>query len=111
MQKKNKINDKNYFIDDNLMNQNIEEYGIDENQMEILHRDFIPLSHTISFNDGKLYNKVCLKKQTTSESILQESKKSSIKKKLFSSKEKNKKNAVLTQERNNGKKIDLKIKL
>ena len=109
--KKNKINDKNYFIDDNLMNQNIEEYGIDENQMEILHRDFIPLSHTISFNDGKLYNKVCLKKQTTSESILQESKKSSIKKKLFSSKEKNKKNAVLTQERNNGKKIDLKIKL
>ena len=109
--KKNKNNDKNYFIDDNLMNQNIEEYGIDENQMEILHRDFIPLSHTISFNDGKLYNKVCLKKQTTSESILQESKKSSIKKKLFSSKEKNKKNAVLTQERNNGKKIDLKIKL
>ena len=109
--KKNKINDKNDFIDDNLMNQNIEEYGIDENQMEILHRDFIPLSHTISFNDGKLYNKVCLKKQTTSESILQESKKSSIKKKLFSSKEKNKKNAVLTQERNNGKKIDLKIKL
>jgi hypothetical protein len=73
--KKTKINDKNFFIDDNLMNQNIEEYGIDENQKEILHRDFIPLSHSISFNDEKLHNKACMKKQITSESILQESQK------------------------------------
>ena len=109
--KKTKINDKNFFIDDNLMNQNIEEYGIDENQKEILHRDFIPLSHSISFNDEKLHNKACMKKQITSESILQESQKSNIKKKLFSSKEKNKKNVVLTQDRNNRKKIDLKIKI
>ena len=104
-----KNNDKNYFIDDNLMNQNIDEHGIDENQKEILLRDFIPLSHSISFNENeKSYNKTSMKKQITSESVLQQPQKSSIKKKLFSSKEKNKKNLVLTQERNNGKKIDLK---
>ena len=106
-----KNNDKNHFID-NLMNQNIEEYGIDENQKEILLRDFIPLSHSISFNDnGKSYNKTSMKKQITSESILQKSQKSSIKKKLFSSKEKNKNNAALSQERNDGKKFDLKVKV
>ena len=101
----------NHFID-NLMNQNIEEYGIDENQKEILLRDFIPLSHSISFNDNeKLNNKTSMKKQITSESILQKSQKSSIKKKLFSSKEKNKNNAALSQERNDGKKFDLKVKV
>jgi hypothetical protein len=105
-----KNNDKNYFIDDNLMNQNIEEYGIDENQKEILRRDFIPLTHNISFNDNKkIFNKTSMKKQITNESVLQQSQKSSIKKKLFSSKEKNKKNLVLTQDRNNRKQIDLKV--
>ena len=105
-----KNTDKNYFIDDNLMNQNIEEYGIDENQKEILRRDFIPLTHNISFNDNKkIFNKTSMKKQITNESVLQQSQKSSIKKKLFSSKEKNKKNLVLTQDRNNRKQIDLKV--
>ena len=34
-----------------------------------------------------------------------------LKKKLFSSKEKNKNNAALSQERNDGKKFDLKVKV
>ena len=94
------------------MNQNIDEHGIDENQKEILLRDFIPLSHSISFNENeKSYNKTSMKKQITSESVLQQPQNSSIKKKLFSSKEKNKKNLVLTQEKNNGKKIDLKANI
>jgi len=105
--KKNKLiknNDKNYFIDENLMNQSIEEYGIDENQKEILLRDLIPLSHSISFNDNeKVNNKTNMKKQITSESVLQQSQKLSIKKKLFSSKEKNNKNLVVAQDGNNGK--------
>ena len=110
--KKNNKNEKNQFTDENIMNQNTEEFGIDENQKEILQRDFIPLTHSISFNDNeKINSKGSMKKQITSESILQDSQKSSIKKKLFSSKEKNNKNLVITQEVNNGKKIDLKVKV
>ena len=110
----NKNNDKDQIFDDNLMNQNIEEYGIEENQKEILHRNFIPLSHNISYNNNEKFNyRIPKKKQISSELVLQESQKSSIKKKLFplNSNERNKKRLVMTEKRNNGKKIDLKVKL